>query len=75
LPMFTLNTFAVATLTDEGVSVIARCANRVTAEFFSAKFGCANVVVLAPGAGFTRDISHEPSVSHFIGLKVRAAAA
>jgi hypothetical protein len=73
--MFTLDTFGVATLTDEGVSVIARCANRVTAEFFSAKFGCANVVVLAPGAGFTRDISHEPSVAYWIGLQTKRAVA
>ena len=67
--MFTLDTFGVATLTDEGVAVIARCANRATAEFFSAKFGCANVVVLAPGAPFTRDISHEPPVQWFVALK------
>ena len=72
--MFTLNTFGVAVLTDAGVSVIARCHNRPTAEFFANKFGCANVRVLAPGAGFDSYISDEPSVSLFIGLKVRASA-
>ena len=73
--MFTLNTFAVVTLTDEGVSVIARCANRVTAEFYSNKFGCANVLVLAPGGAFDRDISHEPTVGWWVAQTAARVAA
>jgi hypothetical protein len=64
--MFTLNTFAVAVLTDAGVQVFAKCHNRVTAEFYLAKFSAGNVVLLAPGASFDADISAQPSVAWWV---------
>ena len=64
--MFTLNTFAVAVLTDAGVQVFARCHNRATAEFYLARFSASNVVLLAPGASFDADISAQPSVAWWV---------
>ncbi len=73
--MFTLDTFAVAVLTDAGVQVFAKCHNRVTAEFFSAKFSAWNVVVLAPGASFDADISAHPAVAWYVAQPRLTAAA
>ena len=73
--MFTLNTFAVAVLTDAGVQVFAKCHNRVTAEFYLAKFSASNVVLLAPGASFDADVSHIPSVAWWVAQPRLTAAA
>jgi hypothetical protein len=73
--LFTLNTFAVAVLTDAGVQVFAKCHNRVTAEFYLAKFAASNVVLLAPGAAFDADISAQPSVAWWVAQPRLTAAA
>jgi hypothetical protein len=67
--MFTLNTFAVGVETNNGLFLIARCHNRATAEFILHKVkgsNTRNTVVLAPGASFDRDVSHEPAVSGWV---------
>lgn len=73
--MSTLNTFAVAVLTDGLVQVFAKCHNRATAEFYVARFACANVVLLAPGAGFDADVSQEASVRWVLSRASLIAAA
>ena len=67
--MFTLNTFAVGVETTSGLFLIARCHNRVTAEFLLRKVAGSNTqntVVLAPGASFDRDVSHEPAITAWV---------